>query len=154
MAYYNGIVHVVGQAMRAGVQADVFYSRSTDNGVTFSVPVNLSASATTAFGSFRPQVTAGPNGVFVGWNSEDTNAGGTGEVYVRRSTDSGQTFGAAAIVAGTQNDGVHARITQLFTDSEGATPRLLREQGHERRGGDDPSPHELHGRHLEHGMSP
>ncbi len=88
VAYYNGIVHVVWEGYAPGVQADVFYSRSTDNGVTFSVPVNLSASATAAYGSFRPQVTAGANGVFVGWNSEDTNAGGTGEVYVARSTNS------------------------------------------------------------------
>src|ERR1035437_4873612 len=114
VAYYAGVIHVTWVGYAPGLGGDIFYSRSTNNGVSFSAPVNLSANATASSGNDRPQVTAGPKGVFVGGNSENN----TGAVYGRSRTDSGVTFAPTTLVAGVEG-GFYSRITNLFTDSLG-----------------------------------
>ncbi len=115
VAYYNGVIHVVWVGYAPGLSGDIYYSRSTSSTGSFSTPVNLSANATGSAGNDRPQVTAGPNGVYVGWNSHND----TGAIYVRRSTDAGVSFGTAQLIAGAESDGKYSRITDLFTDSSG-----------------------------------
>lgn len=122
VAYYNNVIHVVWVGYDPGKQGDIFYARSTSATGAFSTPVNLSNSATASVGNDRPQVTAGPNGVYVAWNSDNN----TGAVYVRRSTSDGQQFvdgtaSAALLVAGADGDAYYSRLTDLFTDSAGRT---------------------------------
>lgn len=114
IAFHNNVVHVVWVGYIGGNQGDIYYARSTSNGSTFSAPVNLSLNATPSSGNDRPQVTAGPNGVYVGWNSNND----TGAIYVKRSTDDGQTFGGVMLLGGAEG-GFYSRITDLFTDSAG-----------------------------------
>lgn len=111
VAAYSNTVHLVWVGYVSG-QPNIYYARSTDSGASFSTPVNLSNISTGIVD--RPQVTAGPNGVYVAWNSDNN----TGAIYFVRSTDGGQTFGAPAILAGAEG-GSYSRITQLFTDSAG-----------------------------------
>lgn len=112
VAYYNNIIHVVWVGYPAGAQSDIFYARSTNQGSTFSSPVNISN--TPSEPDDRPQVSAGPNGVFIGWNTDNDS----GAVMISRSTDSGASFGASTLVAGAVG-GYYSRITDLFTDSAG-----------------------------------
>ena len=114
VAYYNNTIHVVWVGYGPGLQGDIFYTRSTDHGSTFSTPVNLSASATGSTGNDRPQVTAGPNGVFVAWNTDNN----TGVIELRRSTDGGLNFAAKVQIADS-GPSTYSRITDLFTDSLG-----------------------------------
>ena len=60
--YHAGVIHVAWVGYAVGLQGDIYYSRSTNNGVSFSAPVNLSANATGSSGNDRPQVTAGRTG--------------------------------------------------------------------------------------------
>jgi hypothetical protein len=109
VAYYNGTVHIV--FYKGG---EIFYSRGLSDGASFSAPVQLSSTGGKAD---RPQVTAGPNGVYVGWNSDNN----TGAIYIVRSIDNGATFNPITPnpIAGVEGDGLYERITQLFTDSAG-----------------------------------
>ncbi len=114
VAYYNNIIHVVWVGYAPGLQGDIFYSRSTNSGGTFSAPVNLSNSASGVTGNDRPQVTAGPNGVYVGWNTDNN----TGAVQIRRSIDGGLNFAGTLPIADSGGS-TYSRLTHLFTDSLG-----------------------------------
>ncbi|HUR59973.1 MAG TPA: hypothetical protein VM029_19785, partial [Opitutaceae bacterium] len=111
VAVYGGIIHVVFVGYGTGSQGDIYYARSTNNGGSFTVPIILSGTT----GNDRPQVTAGPNGVFVAWNSNND----TGAVYVRRSADGGANFAAAFVAGGVEGGSFYSRLTSLFTDTSG-----------------------------------
>ncbi len=72
---------------------DVFFSRSTDGGLTFSSPVNVSHDASA---SSSPQVAADSTGnIFVVWENDSGVLG----VLFSRSVDGGLTFSAPAMVS-------------------------------------------------------
>lgn len=72
-----------------GSSGAVFFSRSTDGGVSFSAPVQVGSFVYAA----RAQVAAAPGGViYVLWPEETTQTGGTCALRFNRSTDSGATF--------------------------------------------------------------
>lgn len=79
------------------VAADVFFSRSTDGGATFSAPQNLS-SGIPAFTRLWPEIALDPSGnINVVWTNEfQAQPGGplTVDVYYSRSSDGGATFSA------------------------------------------------------------
>jgi hypothetical protein len=82
----------------------IFFSRSTDGGATFSVPIKISPFAHTNQGS-EPAV--GPNGeVYVAWFRISGPSPGPGlpplgpAIMVAKSTDGGETFGPAVEVVG------------------------------------------------------
>ncbi|MFY3741999.1 MAG: hypothetical protein HMLIMOIP_002461 [Candidatus Nitrosomirales archaeon] len=82
-------VHVVWHDTVPGEGSEIFFSRSTDSGATFSTPVNLSNDADS---SVVPQIVASGTNVYVVWiNVYVTN---TFDVFFSRSTDSGATFSA------------------------------------------------------------
>ena len=108
VAFYNNTIHVVWVGYPSG-SGEIYYARSTNGGSTFSTPVALSSPA---LNDDRPVVTAGPNGVYVGWNSDNN----TGAVYVRRSTDNGANFGGTQLVGGAEG-GAYSRIGDIFTDA-------------------------------------
>ncbi len=113
VAYSGNSIHIVWVGYAPGLQGDIYYRRSTNNGSTFDPVVNLSANATAGSGNDRPQVTALGNGtVIVGWNSNND----TGAIYARRSTNGGTNFEATTTLAGVEG-GLYSRITDLFVDS-------------------------------------
>lgn len=69
---------------------EVYYRKSTDGGVSFGSTVNLSNSVG---GSFTPAITVSGNSVFVVWADETP---GNSDIFLRKSTDGGATFGNIA----------------------------------------------------------
>ena len=67
---------------------EVFYRRSTDGGATFGRTVNLS---NTAGFSGAPSIAVSGNNVYIVWYDETP---GNSEIFYRRSTDDGATFGS------------------------------------------------------------
>lgn len=76
---------------------EIFFTRSTDNGQTFSEVVNLSNSPGA---SADNQITAQGNNVYVVWWDNRT---GNWEVFSRSSTDAGETFSEAVMLQGIGN---------------------------------------------------
>ena len=90
----SGRVHMVAAAF-VGSEPEIFYSRSTDGGVTFGTPVNLSNSTNDI--SADPNVLAvGEGTVFVTWSENVCGESGCKKsIRVRKSTDGGVTFATA-----------------------------------------------------------
>jgi len=65
---------------------DVLFSKSTDGGATFSTPVNLS---NTVRDTGLPQMAISGNNIYITW---ENNGSGNFDVFVAKSTDSGNTF--------------------------------------------------------------
>src|SRR4051812_19775970 len=63
VAYYNNIIHVAFEGYAPGNIVDVYYVRSTDNGASFSVPINISNNGSAAVQAVRPQIAASALGV-------------------------------------------------------------------------------------------
>ena len=66
-----------------------FFAKSIDGGNTFSSPINLSGIAGTSYWS---NVASSGNNVFVSWGTKFND---TQEVFIKKSTDDGITFGNA-----------------------------------------------------------
>ena len=90
---------------------DVFFSHSTDGGLTFSAPVNLSNDSAD---SSSAQVAADSTGnVFVVWENDNTSSFG---IMFSRSLDGGATFSAPVFVS-TNTGGSMA--SQIAVDAAG-----------------------------------
>mgnify|MGYP005846973835 CR=1 FL=1 len=92
--------------------SDIFYRRSTDNGVTWSAPVNLSRSPT---GSTKPQIKLdGKGGVYVTWDEGWDFYAGRGSpqsVAYTYSLDNGQTWSTPTIFRAPTSIGAAQQIT-------------------------------------------
>jgi len=91
-------VYLVWQETPPGMPTDVFFSISTDNGVTFSTPINLSNSAER---SQVPQVGASGNNIHVVWEEELSPRE---EVFYARSTNNGVSFSTPENLSLNTND--------------------------------------------------
>ena len=96
-AQANGVLYVVWMEPDVG-NGDIFFSRSTNGGISFSTAANLSATAgisgnPTTGNSGSPAIAADGNNVYVTW--EELTEGPSTEVYFMQSADGGVTFGAA-----------------------------------------------------------
>jgi len=93
--------------------AAVFYSRSSDGGLTFSTPLTISHSGS---GAFNPGIAAGPNGnVYIIWIERSPGSSSIG-VFFSRSIDGGTTFSAPQAIS---NAGADARLGQMIVDARG-----------------------------------
>jgi len=68
--------------------SDVFFTRSVDGGLNFNKPLNLSR---TSANSMFPQVISNEENMYVLWHDY---AHGNGDIFLRKSTDLGATFGS------------------------------------------------------------
>ncbi|MDE1770614.1 MAG: hypothetical protein KGI28_08710 [Thaumarchaeota archaeon] len=77
-------------------RSDVFFSKSTDGGNTFSTPINLSQSATgqSAYAAFAQK----GNDVYVVWQTSLT---GSASVFITKSSDGGTSFGKPVMLSDT-----------------------------------------------------
>ena len=87
---------------------DVFFSRSTDSGVTFSNPKNISNGPAD---SGNPQVGGDQNGnIFVAWNRM-VPPSVNNDIFFSRSTDGGITFSAPMNLSNNTGDSTSACLT-------------------------------------------
>lgn len=86
-ALWGNYVHVVWNE-RVGANEEIFYKNSTDGGLTWNANVRLTNEANV---STLPSITVSGTVVIVFWN--DTRDGNY-EIYAKRSTDNGVTWGA------------------------------------------------------------
>jgi hypothetical protein len=82
IAVYQSIVHVFWQDLKSGT-LDIYYRRSTDNGLSWEAEVRLT---TDPQYSYYPSVSVSGANVYLAW--EDNRAANY-EIYFKRSTNSG-----------------------------------------------------------------
>jgi hypothetical protein len=70
--------------------SEIWFTKSTDGGSTFGSPKNLS---TNPGGSFHPQIAVSGKNVYVVWD-DNTTPTGASDILIRRSINSGSTFGS------------------------------------------------------------
>ena len=92
----------------AGTDSDIFFSRSTDNGVTWSASQLVDSQATSGNGyENHVSLMTDGNGTWVTvWRSpEDFNgAGSDRDIFFSRSTDNGETWSASQPLNSSNND--------------------------------------------------
>ena len=105
------VVWVENFDLGAGYKGDIYFSRSTDSGATFSAPIALTNTPTR--NDRLPLIAAGGSQVHVFWTDDPV----AGDVFYRRSTDSGAIFFPE--VQMTPADGHYSRPTGAVVDSGG-----------------------------------
>ncbi|MBK8173063.1 MAG: DUF4114 domain-containing protein [Sandaracinaceae bacterium] len=85
-------VYVVYETFTTSRERHVFLVRSTDNGATWSAPLQVDHGTGTDFVAATPRVAAIGNNVYVTWRD---NRNGSLDVFVNRSTNSGAAFAAS-----------------------------------------------------------
>jgi hypothetical protein len=113
----SGNVYVVWNEITQFGDTVLLFSRSTDHGVRFSNPMDVTAELGQ---SLSPDLTVGPDGtVYIAYRNRSQNGDG---VWLLRSTDQGQSF---------RDDSFVSSIVPF--DSEQFAPRGLRECGDAQR---------------------
>jgi hypothetical protein len=85
-AYANNM-YTVWQS-KVGKSSNIFFKRSIDNGSSFQDTINLSDNLGN---SSYPQVATSARNVYVIWKNDNSNFGN--QIFFKRSTDSGYSFG-------------------------------------------------------------
>ena len=73
-------------------QSDIYFSRSTDSGATFSAPMTINDTVNNDMGNMPIPAVAANGNVYVSWMDYNCQTGGIGNVYILKSTDGGVTF--------------------------------------------------------------
>ena len=89
-AVSGSYVHVVWRDQRVGLHDEIYYKRSTTSGTTWGNDTLLSIGDT--YGSSSPSISVSGSVVHVAWYEEGRD-GNFEEVYYKRSTDNGATWG-------------------------------------------------------------
>ncbi len=87
-AYSDQVLHVLWHDNRSDNNLELFYKRSTDDGVTWGPDTRLTINNST---SVHASVFAADTNVHIVWQD---NRDGNWEIYYKRSTDRGITWGA------------------------------------------------------------
>jgi hypothetical protein len=104
-------VYVVWAETAPSATGQIYFSRSTDSGTTFSTPTPLTA--TPSRNNILPVIAAGGTQVYVFW----TNDAQTGDIFYRGSSDSGTTFSTEAQL--TTTDGYYSIPSSAIVDASG-----------------------------------
>jgi len=97
-------IHVVWFEYTAG-NAEIFYKKSTDQGITWSASQRL---CWTSGFSLEPAITADfSNNIHVAWSD---NSPGNSEIYYRKSTDKGNTWAPLRKLTWTAGESTYPRI--------------------------------------------
>ncbi len=112
VAVASGMLHVAwAEYVNAGGDPEIYYSRSPDNGATWTAPVNLSNASGRP--DTLPLVAAVGGNVYVAWTSDPVN----GEVYFRRSVNGGASW--QPVVQLSASTSGYSRATDLWVDRAG-----------------------------------
>jgi hypothetical protein len=112
IAAYNGALHVVWFEYPSFVDPEIYYSRSTDNGNSWSTPQNISNRPTQK--DLYPSVAADAYGVYVVWSSDTEDV--EGEVFFKRSTDGGVAWSNEQQLS---NAPGYSRASDILVDQQG-----------------------------------
>lgn len=82
-------VYVVYETFTTSRARHIFLTRSTDNGATWSAPLQVDHGTGTSLVAATPKVAASGNNVYVVWRD---NRNGSLDVFTNRSTNSGMSF--------------------------------------------------------------
>jgi hypothetical protein len=110
LAAYNGILHLVWFEYPNFIDPEIYYSRSIDNGDSWSTPQNLSNNSTRPDGS--PAIAADNYGVYVLWNSDVDQ----GDIFFKRSLNGGITWEAEQHLT---NFPGYSRASDILIDRQG-----------------------------------
>lgn len=91
-------VHVVWRE-----RTDIFYRKSTDNGLTFAAAINISNTATN---SLAPSISVSGNEVHVVWQEDLAPT----EIFYARSLDAGISWSAPQNISATPNSSSNAQV--------------------------------------------
>jgi hypothetical protein len=97
----SNVVHYVFAQHGAGADvADIMYTRSIDNGTTWSAPVKIDGDTTTRK-NWQPSLSISPSrGDFlITWYDQRATTGDNYQIWGRRSTNNGASFGAPFMVS-------------------------------------------------------
>ena len=89
LAVFENNVHVVWQDYRAGSKPQVYYKRSTDDGLNWNPGERLSIDPEE---SLTPSIAVAHHNVHVAWRDYRDNGVNRSEIYYRRSTNNGDWF--------------------------------------------------------------
>ncbi|MGI8720591.1 MAG: hypothetical protein ACR2KF_08725, partial [Nitrososphaeraceae archaeon] len=108
----------------AGEEEDryILFSRSTDEGKSFSSPLSLSGSSRSNV--FNPEVSSSGNNIYVVWQGQ--SATGNQDIFLRKSSDYGASFSAAENISNDPGGSGNPDIVAVGNDThitwEGTTP--------------------------------
>ena len=100
-------VYVVWQDVIPGIE--IFLASSTDGGTTFSDPVNVSVNEGISVSPVLSVHQADPSSIYVAW-VDDTDTGGSFDIFFASSTDSGSTFSEIINVSNTNGSSTNPRV--------------------------------------------
>ena len=89
---------------------DIFFTKSADGGNSFGKIINLSSknnentNNNTTHSSFNPQLAVSGNNVYVVWQEDDAITGNQ-DIFFKKSTDNGNSFGPVNNLIGNSNNG-------------------------------------------------
>jgi len=104
IAVNSSLIHVVWYDNRGGNNYHIYYKHSTDNGVSWGPDTHLSD---TNSNSADPCISVSGSLINVVW---EDNRDGNIEVYYKRSTDGGSTWGADARLTNNTADSRHPSV--------------------------------------------
>ena len=100
----GSVVHIVWQELRDGYY-EIYYIRSTDGGVSWDADTRLT---TNTSDSWNPSIAANGSLVHVVWEDERQ---GNSEIYYKKSTDGGVTWGADTRLTSSPSDSWNPSVT-------------------------------------------
>jgi hypothetical protein len=104
-------------------QQRIWFSRSTNNGLTFSTPMRVSNATTQE--CFPAIVIDGNNRIFISWHDQDTR-----QVYTARSTDDGANFDSPEERAEYNSNGALAFASCLASPMDNGTSLAFIQDGY------------------------
>ncbi|MFH1998293.1 MAG: sialidase family protein [Planctomycetota bacterium] len=116
--FYNTYYIYVTYAVSAIDYYPVMFSRSTDHGVTYTVPANITGGAENSSWPTRPDITFGTSGLFVafekkGWNGSTWST----QPWVTESNNYGSSFSVPVQLAASTLLGYHPAVAAAPDDS-------------------------------------
>lgn len=104
LALAGSVVHLVWQEERSGYY-EIYYKRSTDGGVSWDEDIRLT---TNTSDSWNPSISINGSVVHVVWEDERQ---GNSEIYYKKSTDGGVTWGTDTRLTSNSADSWNATVT-------------------------------------------
>lgn len=96
----NSVIHYAyAQGGVGSDSGDIYYTRSTDNGTTWSTPLRLNTDASNR-AQWQPSLSVSPAGhVFVSWYDARNTSGNAYERWGKVSNDNGATWGTDEVIS-------------------------------------------------------